>query len=322
MIIVGNGLGMALDPYFFNLGNAIREVWTDFLSQSPEQKMLIASCFETCNDLPKSEQELEKLNNVDLSCRALKCIKQNSLSLLSEEGEAFPDIAQNFRTAVAWHFHKYKGEFPDEFIDPLTNHIINRKSHIVTLNYDNLLYQKLIQRKILNGYSGQLVDGFWNSCGFNEEHLTRKGNNCFGYYLHLHGSPLFIDSGGKIIKQSQCNASPIPTPHLVLTHPDGKEHMIENSPVLKTYWRLLKPANQESNITILFGYSGLDNHLNCAIKLSSQKRKIFIVEWEGAGHKDDRMKFWQQNLAQGEDQGNIELIRMKNILDFQNWDDI
>ena len=41
--------------------------------------------------------------------------------------------------------------------------IKNTKSHVATLNYDKLLYDEFIKEEICKGYSGYLVDGFYDT---------------------------------------------------------------------------------------------------------------------------------------------------------------
>jgi hypothetical protein len=143
-------------------------------------------------------------------------------------------------------------------------------------------HQKLIEAEILKSYDGELVDGFPDT-GFAEEHLERRYGRDFGYYLHLHGTPLYIDSGELIIKQKQGHAEEVSTKHLVLTHVRHKRSVIDASPVLRAYWRHLDLALQESQRVILLGYSGLDEHLNHRIRVHASGKTVLVIEWTGTG---------------------------------------
>ena len=215
---------------------------------------------------------------------------------------------------VAWHLHKpMLNKLPDSFVTPLVEFIRLSHSHIATLNYDNLLYQALIEAGVLAGYNGALVDGFLSS-GFAADNLERKYGNTFGWYLHLHGTPLFVDSPtGEVFKQPQGGATCYATRHLVLTHVKHKPSVIDSSEVLREYWRRLAIALEESGELIVFGYSGTDEHLNTLIRSTVRCRKR-VIEWYGAGAHDDRARFWTEQL------GDVALIQLPSVLDFTSWE--
>jgi len=237
---------------------------------------------------------------------------------LSEYGKDFPNAVRNFLFHTASYFHKYEEPLPEDFIKPFVAFIKKSKSHVATLNYDNLLYQSFIDNKILDGYNGKLVDGFHNS-GFELENMERKYSRTFGYYLHLHGTPLFVNNGKKINKLSQSSLVDIDkdiiSSHIVLTHFKHKLSVISNSYILNSYWHKLYKSFNESSEIIVFGYSGLDLHLNEIIKDTDEKINIKIVEWEGSGNEEKRNTFWAELFKK-----DIELIQMSNILEFNDWE--
>ncbi|WP_242628744.1 hypothetical protein [Xanthomonas oryzae] len=140
------------------------------------------------------------------------------------------------------------------------------------MNYDNLLYQPMIKEKVLHGYNGALVDGFWKN-GFAEDNLERKYRRDFGYYMHLHGSPLFVDRDDgdrdkKVMKLPQAELGTdqdITGSHIVLTHVKHKETVIAASRLLTCYWEHFAKALEESESAVLVGYSGCDRHLNSEV---------------------------------------------------------
>ena len=161
-----------------------------------------------------------------------------------------------------------------------------------------------------------MVDGFLGEGGFSEENMDLKKGKKLGYYLHLHGSPLFINRGKSIIKQRRSSIrSTTPTHHLVLTHVKHKPTVIDNSRVLREYWIRLSSALNESEELLLIGYSGEDEHLNNLIRTYTKFLPVQVIEWENAGKKDDRYIFWRSKL--GTDK--VELVQMKNILEFSSW---
>lgn len=330
-IVVGNGLGMALDSEFFKLDNAMDEVWSQPDCLTSVQKDQIKQCINIhgVDDRPHSEEHLDTLHIAVMSCKFLHGISSSNVVWLSTEGQNFPFAIEKFITSTAWYFHHYPGALPQSFLQPLADYLIKTETHIATLNYDNLLYRSLYNMGVLYRYDSALVDGFYSpeKGGFSANNLERKYKNTFGYYLHLHGSPLFIDQNGVTVKQSlSAPNESISTQHLVLTHVNHKTSVIESSPLLSAYWQYFNSGLIESEKIILFGYSGYDLHLNQKIKenllgITEEGfgvKKVVVVEWEGAGPEKKRQAFWQETLNLEK----IKLIRMSNILDFQDWDNV
>lgn len=191
------------------------------------------------------------------------------------------------------------------------------RSHVAMLNYDNLIYQPLIERQVLHGYDGALCDGLLDA-GFSRENLERKYGHDFGYYIHLHGSPLFVEREGVTIKLAQgelAKEKDTVNSHIFLTHAKHKPAVIGASDLLIVYWRLLLEAFQESEEIVLVGYSGMDAHLNEILKTSAPRMPARIIEWDGAGAAGPRLTFWRNTLARHE----VELIQQSSVLDFVDW---
>jgi len=204
---------------------------------------------------------------------------------------------------------------PLEFALPLAAFLHETHSHVATLNYDNLLYQRMIEAQVLSGYGGALVDGM-PAGGFSPENLERRWGRNFGYYLHLHGSPLFVDQDNVIRKLAQGalgGDDDVVGSHIVLTHVKHKPTVIAASPLLQSYWQHLEAALTESEEVILFGYSGLDTHLNELLERRAPAH-IRVVEWEGAGEQSQREAFWAKALAKP-----AAVTRMESILAFTGW---
>lgn len=315
-IIFGNGLGMALNPTYFSIDRAIGVVWNDSALLNSASKELIIKCLPRESDgRPHGENELDTLQLALSACDFLNGIENSGIHWLSDDGQEFPQAVRQFIYQTALQFHQREEDLPNTFLDPLADFIKDTKSHVATLNYDNLLYQPLIDREVLSGYSGALVDGFHNS-GFDVENLERRYGRTFGYYLHLHGSPLFVDRRQNIIKLGQSNLAEqtdTVSSHIVLTHFKHKSTVISASVVLFNYWRKLVEALSESEEILLIGYSGADTHLNHLIRGASDL-PIRIVEWEGAGGQTERMTYWSDLFSR-----EVTLERKTNILEFQEW---
>lgn len=181
----------------------------------------------------------------------------------------------------------------------------------------SLLYNSFIDHDVFGPYNNTyLVDGMIGA-GFSADALERKFGRNFGYYLHLHGSPLFVNRDEQVVKLSRndltLNVSEA-SEHIVLTHVKHKPSVIAASHVLSTYWDYLRFALSEVEEVILFGYSGLDTHLNILLRPYLKTIRLRVVEWSGAGDPESRRLYWQRTL------GNVyELNRPDSITGFDQW---
>lgn len=320
-LIFGNGLGMALDPDFFRLDTAIDTVWDDDDLLDDASRTLIRQCLPpSVYDRPTGEHDLDVLQVAVFATDYLAGLKDDDtdgIHWLSEYGQRFAPTVRKFIHETADNFHNYGREIPDEFVDALADFLRETQSHIATLNYDNLLYQPLIDREILCGYDGFLVDGIWGRTGFAEKNLIRKRGRIFGYYLHLHGSPLFVDRGTGIYKLRQYEAAKDSDRlgrHIVLTHVDHKNTVIAGSDLLSAYWRYLWKAIEESEEIILFGYSGGDVHLNHVLREAGKGKEFRVVEWQDAHDPAQRTREWEEKIGH-----DVDLDLRENILTFGDW---
>lgn len=318
-ILFGNGLGMAVSPDTFLLENALAHVWLDNDVLTDEQRELIRACLpeDTEHDRPSSEDDLDVLQRVLASCDYLDSIEIDSVEhWLSEAGREFPSAIRRFIHQTACRFHGTEEELPEGFSEPLVDFIHETKSHIATLNYDPLLYDSFLSSRVLNGYSGDLIDGI-TTAGYRSDNLQRNRPDRLGWYLHLHGSPLFYDAqNGRIkkLRRGRLLDDVIETTHLVLTHVRHKTAIISASPLLTDYWRHFGKALKESEELILFGYSGYDEHLNSKVARLSNGIKLRVVEWSGAQPDINREKYWASKLK-----ANVEVEQYDSILDFIDW---
>ena len=314
-LIFGNGLGMALDPEFFSIDKAIGKIW-DGEALDQVSKDLICQCLPGEEpDRPHGEDDIDVLQLALSACDFLNIVSYGKTHWLTDDGQGFPLTVRKLFYSVAMSFHGFQGALPAGFTDSLVKFLLQTKSHVATLNYDNLLYQPLIERKVLRGYSGALVDGF-HGTGFQPDNLERKFERTFGYYLHLHGSPLFIDRNGQTLKlqQRELVEGDTVSSHIVLTHVDHKPTVISASHLLVAYWQYLLQAFSESEEIILVGYSGADKHLNTLLLRSARDIPIRIVEWNEAGNEAERMQFWGESLKR-----EITLIQLHSIFEFEEW---
>lgn len=143
LLIVGNGLGMALDDEHFSLAAASEEIWNrpGFLSDA--QKQLIERCLQR-SGAPERERELDTLHQAVTYCKALSQIGEGDVHWLTDDGIGFPGITATYIHKVATRLHNYEGRLPDSFQQNLIQFVKDTRSHVATLNYDKLLYNSFI----------------------------------------------------------------------------------------------------------------------------------------------------------------------------------
>lgn len=336
LVIFGNGLGRALDNDHFNLTAAMRSVWASEDCLTPAQKDLIATAIEgvEIENGPENEEQLFGTQLALLACELLKeATNDEKLGhWLTEAAVDYPSALNKYTYEVARHFHRYeiKPESHDrwnDFINAFVNFVFRSKSHVATLNYDTLLYEPFnnihtiggVQIRLCSGFNGTLLDGYTHGHGFSVQNMERLYNpDQKAYYMHLHGSPLFVDDDQgtprKLTRAQMQNETGDSKSHIVLTHGAMKPVVISSSKVLEMYWSHLTEAIHEAEEIILFGYSGADRHLNNKIKEHRENTPVIIVE-RVHENQDQRDGYWSGKLG-----GNTQVNALGNILDFKNWD--
>lgn len=315
LIVFGNGLGMAVDHEYFQLREGLASAWDSTDTFTEDHKRMIASAIPGVDNehYPEHEDQLDTLQMALVASNFLKSLERDDVQWLSDGSRELPVAVRRFVHAVAVYFHASNQSLPLNFADALGTFVKETKSHVAVLNYDNLLYDALYVQGVLQGFNGALIDGFLKN-GFASENLDRFYPGRLGWYLHLHGSPLFVGNK-KVMRDARDFLDPTHESHIVLTHVTHKPSIINSSPILSEYWNRLNRALDEAACVILFGYSGEDLHLNEKIVTAASSKTIHIIEWAGAGEQQARTTYWHQKL-----QGHkVNLIRLENILDFRNW---
>lgn len=306
---------MALDPDFFRLEAALRSVWNGSDDFQPVHKRLVQSAMPNLNeaDYPQTEAQLDQLQVALLAAKFLRSFETPETKWLAEEAQQLPEAFARFIHEVAAYFHESDWVLPLEFVQSLSRYVSDSASHVATLNYDCLLYDALTNSGVLAGYNGTLLDGFLRT-GFANTNMDRFAPARKAWFLHLHGSPLFIGNR-KMMREARNLFEPDEDAHIVLTDVKHKPLLIERSPILSVYWLRLHEALAESDSVVLFGYSGEDTHLNQSISDRIRDRRVVVVEWSGVGEQAAREHYWKQALKCQE----LTLHRMQNILQFRAW---
>jgi len=322
-ILIGNGLGMAIDPEHFKLESGLKHAWDKLeKDQQDNIKKLITNGMKLTNE----EQLYEHYEAIQA------CLTFNRIEDLSKQkwlvpaAKKFPDYFRNFVANTAWYFYDYpieeiqksKKNLLNNFLDKLTNYVQNNYTHIATLNYDNLIYGKFRESDILKK---KLTDGFYtNTVGFQPMVFNSRP----GYYLHLHGSPLFytdlesnICEQNIINKGSNRNEKNHLREHIILCKTSLKPKLISNSFLLDSYWYFFTKALRQSKKLVLFGYSGNDLHVNKVIE-KAKHLQIVIVEYNAKSKTiEDRRVFWARQLKKPMNYFNEQnLILLESILEY------
>ncbi len=315
-IIFGNGLGMSLDSDYFPISSGLASVWSGSEYFEAEHKALIQTAIPelTEDTYPSTEDQLDDLQVAIVASEYLRKFETAKVKWLTDQVRELPEAFRRFIHEVASYFQNYDTPLPLDFRTGLADYLRATKSHVATLNYDNLLYDGLKSHEIFEGYNGVLIDGFHRN-GFDPDNLNRRrGIQSLGWYLHLHGSPLFVGNQ-KLMGDDRAVFTPDEKSHIVLTHVIHKPLVIESSSILSEYWKRLIKAMQEVECIVLFGYSGADNHLNDLLAQKCAQKQLHVIEWEGAGDVDIRNQFWRDKLKKQD----INLIQLSNVLSFKDW---
>lgn len=300
--------------------------------------------------LNENDKLLATINTLCLLTDFIKLLAEGTdIDLLSPEGKELKEIVNDFVKRISVYFHRYTGDrnifklFCKKLSDYMKKLKEPRKEiiHVATLNYDNLLYEEfnnleIFGKKTLAGEKPNifgtclLADGFTrkhdpkSNLIFDINNLEPKQGHVYGYYLHLHGSPLLISEEGQkdIIKLERNKLNEFYSnnkkhffPHVVLNSYSQKEFNIKASPILRDYMNCFKKAIDESEYITLLGYSGLDDHINEIIKGEIKNKILKIVEYKDPKESPgERLNFWRERFTNFKTEN---LIRLSCILDYQ-----
>ena len=317
--LIGNGINRAVCNESFKLEKGMEKAWGKVTDD--DLRTIIHDTLE--NEIPpKTEEQLEEIQaqiftiiSIQKDLESLHKTIQKKLELPIEKFKKnyfsylFDMASYFYNLSFSSELKKEKFQkFSTKFSEFIKNH---NHAHVATLNYDCMLYGEFLDNDILRDDYNQtyLVDGFWKN-GFQEEHLELKYGHNFGWYLHLHGSPLYY-TDGNIIKKSQRNDELKDNiekrNHIILCSPKQKPELIKHSYLLREYFTFFKRAIQQSEHIIIIGYGGKDEHINKVIKeYANPQTNITIVE-RTQGESDE---YWKNIFPKS------QIERHASILDF------
>lgn len=340
LVIIGNGLGMSLSPNGFSLKSVMPKVWENELNDA--ERNLIASCIEGIEENgPTNEAQLMGAQVAQMGHEMITTHveERHQSKWFTKEALTYPEAIGKYVYEVAKLLNKNSQEFENDvrlkgFLDHFIPFQQRTKSHIATLNYDTVLYSAFNddytieekQYRLCNGWNGTLVDGYTRTAGFSEANFVTKYDSDFGYYLHLHGSPLFVDEPARKLNRNELAwHAPNNAKHIILSDGTLKPLLIMRSDVLKLYWKQLRNAVNEAEEIIIFGYGGGDEHLNAALRKSKVRKRVVVRKKADKEANNEAAQFWVRAL--GSSDGNLieddheEVIYepLDDILEFRNW---
>ncbi|PTV95831.1 SIR2-like protein [Rhodobacter aestuarii] len=336
LFIFGNGLGRSISNDFFDLKRALEHAWNVEDGLTEHQKELIRACLpdevieDEDADAPQREDQLEELQRILSACDIISKTEDRlgngaGEGWLSGHGREFPAAIRRYFHHAACYFLdrdslKVEGldsEVKADFSECLRDHIRSHGAHIATLNYDDLLYEAFCGTDIFNRHL--LRDGFFKKGKFDfsmaEGFYDAEKE---GWFLHLHGSPLFVDEDGeprKVTRAQLADYHGHGSTHLVLTSVKFKRYIIQSSEILRQYWGKFRAIVPRSNNIILLGYGGEDVHLNDLLSKKAPANSIRIVEYRGEDADLERDKKWREALNRDD----FKIVRLENIQEFREW---
>lgn len=286
LYIFGNGLGRSFENDFYSLKRALEHSWGVNGPLDDTQRQLIHNCLsddvvEKEISAPTDEGQLRDLQRAVDACDLLEKFQHRAdaeCCWLSDDGKRFPNAVRSYIHDAASQFHSPEMKLPSEFEKKLIEFVEKERPHIATLNYDDLLYEAFTETPIFKKH--MLRDGFlYGSFDFDTQRkwLNKQKE---GWFLHLHGSPLFVTKEGsekKITRADLDSYKGADQIHLVLTDAKSKPSTIRSSAILKAYWEELERILAQPAQVTLFGYGGNDLHLNQLLSNTNDETSIRVV---------------------------------------------
>lgn len=304
LLLIGNGLGRTISYQHFGLDMALQNTWKKL---DTSNKKLLREAFGADSLAPKAEKELRSINKI---ANALKIVFETSshgakTNLLTYEGINFYYLLGyiNFRTATFFHELTKKSSFKSTFKKSISEvydfaKILTKKRRIdvATLNYDRLIYSKLLQASYHIHFDG-FRDSFYS--GFNSKSAAAP------IYLPLHGTPLIYECDSSYykvsasdmdefllkkndnfnywlnrVKSKSWGLSPI-----ILNDEQDKFTSILGDRLLKEYYEKFSELAATSEQLIIFGYGLGDLHINAVIeeKLKFDSKKVVYFYFDKKG---------------------------------------
>ncbi|MEL6840686.1 MAG: SIR2 family protein [Pseudomonadota bacterium] len=333
LFIFGNGLGRAISNDYFSLERVLRDAWDSGDVLTDRQKQLIQSCLseDVLDDeevAPTSEAELDDLHRVLSACDTIRSFEDR---IPGQDGNWLSQLGLEFPAAIRRYIHNAACRFnsaapglldanerclPDMFEQALRTYIMDVGAHIATLNYDDLLYECFSETEVFQKI--RLRDGFFNGKFDFPRHEGYYNPTQEGWFLHLHGSPLFVNRMNeprKINRAELAEYVGVESTHLVLTSVRYKSSVIQSSEILRVYWTKLKTIVPHCKNIVLVGYGGADTHLNDVLTTIPDDASLRVVEYDGGSDYHERRNMWVSKLENCD----VKLIRMKDILQFDDW---
>lgn len=105
--------------------------------------------------------------------------------------------------------------------------------------------------------------------------------------------------------------------HLVLTHAKSKPGAIRSSPILHAYWKELDNILREPTEVTLFGYGGMDLHLNNLLSATDDQVIIRVVS-RIPEDEEGCIADWRKRIR-SKDISSDNFIFVDSLMNFDQW---
>lgn len=319
MLLVGNGFSR------LEIANS---------SDPLNTKNLCSSSICNCPDLKKRFEEIAKE----------KYSYEDNIGFLRDSIELNNDLNLKKEYII------FKKNVIDNILNvskPIKNHnsdlfwkaLIEKKPHIATLNYDPIIYRKLMPDESIKK---EYTDGFirknendqlkFNSSFLKSNYFRKK--KC---YLHLHGSCLFNMAEHDIVKELLANArnnNMESEALIVLTSSMKKysevhsEHKFNN--ILHAYNKIFEDIVSRCDRLTILGYGASDLYLNETISeallINKNQPKIYFIETFNDSGEKNYNAFKKYLIESSLDSNKIKIVldnmNFQHFNKVENWDQI
>jgi hypothetical protein len=336
LILIGNGIGMAIDYTRFSLKSGVENARK---RMTPEEiralNFVISSDKFDLNNI-ESSVGLAYLNLISMLAYRFFYGSENTTKkrlLHSNELETIARAVNKYIYLIANSYNDVEvhecNELKDFFIS-LSSYLdahkkTKSKVHIATTNYDDLFYKFLLDDKFMLPDPNKtfFTDGFNKKSGslqFDDEYSL----DC-SWYMHLHGSSRFYSEfNSNIVKKFPKNPEVrrgrlFPkgndeirrfVPHIILSYFDFKSFQIVTNGFLKSYLKKFEEILPKVRLLYIYGYAGKDGHINQILKDKlNEDADVTVIDYALSGNDE---VFWQTAIGR-----NIKFVRMNNILEYK-----
>jgi hypothetical protein len=336
LILIGNGIGMAIDHTRFSLKSGVENAKKRMTSEEIQALDFVISSDTIDLDNIESSVGLAYLNLISMLAYRFFYGSKNATTkslLQSNELETIARSVNKYIYLIANSYNDvdvHECEILNNFFISLSSYLkvhkkANSKVHIATTNYDDLFYKFLLDDEFMLPDPNKT---FFTD-GFNRKNSSLQFDNEYSldcsWYMHLHGSSRFYSKfNSNIVKKFPKDPEArrgllFPegndeilrfVPHIILSYFDFKSFQIVTNGFLKSYLKRFEEILPKVRLLYIYGYAGKDEHINKILRNNLNKDvDVTVIDYFMSGNDEE---FWQTAIGR-----KINFVRMKNILEYK-----